>query len=128
MTEIINTKASSRPWDTSRVPRRRTRRRWSGPSLQTLARFRRSRAGLAPGASTSLVSFPNYPITTQMLTDIPPLSRLPALEPPNVGFAATDGGEDDVWANRDGGGGAPAESGLGFLGTFHFISAVWAIS
>ena len=56
-----------------------------------------------------------------MLTNLPPLSRLPALEPPNVGFAATDGGEDDVRANRDGGG-APAESGLGFLGTFHFIS------
>ena len=61
-----------------------------------------------------------------MLTDLPPLSRLPALELPNTGFAATDGGEDDVWANRDGGG-APAESGLVFLGTFHFISAVWAI-
>ena len=56
-----------------------------------------------------------------MLTYLPPLSRLPALEPPNTGFAATDGGEDDVWANRDGGG-APAESGLGFLGTFLFIS------
>jgi hypothetical protein len=77
----------------------------------------RPRAGYAK-QSRFLYQIPNYHPDADQPS---PLSRLPALEPPNAGFAATDGGEDDVWANRDGGG-APAESGLGFLGTFLFIS------
>ena len=82
----------------------------------------RPRAGYVE-QSHFLSQIPNYHPNADRSA---PLSRLPALELPNTGFAATDGGEDDVWANRDGGG-APAESGLVFLGTFHFISAVWAI-
>ena len=78
----------------------------------------RPRAGYV-NQSHFLSQLPNYHPDADQPS---PLSRLPALEPPNAGFAATDGGEDDVWANRDGAGGAPAESGLGFLGTFHFIS------